>query len=65
MRRSAGDGLPTLALPSLAGSAGEAVDETALHYLLQHALAEKEEEESEEKRKWKKEAREGGGSRRR
>ena len=51
VRRSAGDGLPTLALPSLVGSA---VDETALHYLLQRALVEKE--EAEEKRKRKKEA---------
>ena len=33
VRRSSGDNLPTLALPVLAGSAGEAVDASSLRYL--------------------------------
>ena len=45
LRRSAGDCLPTLALPVLAGSAGEAVDARTLRFLLGRSLAEKEEEE--------------------
>ena len=38
LRHSSGDGLPTLALPSLAGSAGEAVDGAALSFLTAQAL---------------------------
>ena len=45
LRRSAGDSLPTLALPVLAGSAGEAVDARTLRFLLGRSLAEKEEEQ--------------------
>ena len=37
-------GVPSLALPLLAGEAGEAVDRTALSCLLQQSLLEKEEE---------------------
>ena len=44
LRRSAGDCLPTLALPVLAGSAGEPVDARTLRFLLDRSLAEEEEE---------------------
>ena len=44
-RCSSGDTLPTLALPALAGSAGEAVDSSALRFLT--ALAGQEEEGGE------------------
>ena len=43
--------VPTLALSVLAGSAGEAVDDRSLRFLLGRSLAEKEEEEEEEKRR--------------
>ena len=49
MRRSSGDSLPTLALPSLAGSAGEAVDSSALRFLTAQALEAKRKEEEQEK----------------
>ena len=52
-RHSSGDGLSTLALPSLAGGASEAVEETAFRFLLQRPLAEKEEKvvkEAEQKK---------------
>ena len=42
--------MPTLALPVLAGSAGEAVDDLSLRFLLGRSLAEQEEEE-EKRRK--------------
>ena len=42
-----GDGMPTLALPSLAGSAGEAVDGAALAFLTSRALAAQKEEEAQ------------------
>ena len=42
-RHPSGDGMPTLALPSLAGSAGEAVDGVALAFLTSRALAAQEE----------------------
>ena len=45
VRHSQGDLRPTLALPSLAWSAAEAVDSSALSFLLQWALLEKKEEE--------------------
>ena len=45
VRRSAGDGLPTLASPSLAGSAGEAVDAGTLSFLTAQALEAKRKEE--------------------
>ena len=38
MRRSAGDSLPTPCLPVLAGASGEAVDSSALSFLLQLAV---------------------------
>ena len=38
LRHSSGDGLPTLALPSLEGSAGEAVDGAALSFLTAQAV---------------------------
>ena len=41
-RHFSGDGLPQLALPSLAGVAGEAVDAAALAFLLSHSLAAQE-----------------------
>ena len=50
MRRSAGDNLPTLGLPVLAGMSGEAVDSSALSFftaqtlLLQKEAREKEQE---------------------
>ena len=40
-------GVSSLAMPVLAGAAGEAVDRTALSYLLQQSLAAKREEEEE------------------
>ena len=62
MRRSAGDGLPTLALPSLAWSEGEAVHSAALSFLLPRALMEKEAEAEEEGEKAEGgEGGEGGG----
>ena len=45
LRRSAGDSLPTLALPVLAGSAGEAVDSSSLRFLTAAALRQRKEEE--------------------
>ena len=45
VRRSSGDSLPTPALSSLAGSAGEAVDSSALRFLTALALEAKKEEE--------------------
>ena len=52
MRRSSGDNLPTLALPVLAGSAGEVVDSSSLRFLTASALkARREEEEEKEKEK--------------
>ena len=48
LRRSAGDSLPTLALPSLAGSAGEAVDSFSLRFLTAATLAARRKEEEEE-----------------
>ena len=45
LRRSAGDGLPQLATPSLASSASEAVDSATLAFLLSQSLAAKEQEE--------------------
>ena len=45
VRRSSGDNLPTLALPVLAGSAGEAVDARTLRFLLGRSLAERKEKE--------------------
>ena len=56
VRRSAGDGLPTLALPTLAWSEGEAVHSAALSFLLLRALMKKEEEAEEAQRKAKKTA---------
>ena len=62
VRRSSGDSLPTLALPSLAGSAGEAVDSSALRFVTARALEakrkEEEEEEEEERKKQEQEAKE-------
>ena len=56
MRRFAGAALPTLALPVLAGSAGEVVDSSSLRFLTASALkARREEEEEEEERKEEKE----------
>ena len=46
LRRSAGAGLPTLALPSLAGSAAEEVDSFSLRFLVAAALAARREEEA-------------------
>ena len=46
-RHSSGDGMPTLALPSLAGSAGEAVDGAALAFLTSRALAAQKEEKAQ------------------
>ena len=43
-------GVPSLAMPVLAGTAGEAVDRTALSYLLQQSLAATKEEEKEERK---------------
>ena len=45
MRRSSGDNLPTLALPVLAGSAGEVVDLSSLIFLTRSTLQLREEEE--------------------
>ena len=42
-------GVPSLAMPVLAGAAGEAVGRTALSHVLQQSLAAKEEEEEERK----------------
>ena len=47
-RASVVDGLPTFALPVLAGSAGEAIDSGALSSLLQQQLAARDEEEEKE-----------------
>ena len=44
-RHFSGDGLPQLAVPSLAGAAGEAVDAAALAFLLSQSLAAKEHED--------------------
>ena len=53
VRHSAGAGLPTLALPSLAGSAAEAVDTSALTFLLGQNLERQKMKDEEEKRKEK------------
>ena len=53
MRRSSGDNLPTLALPVLAGSAGEVVDSSSLRFLTASALKARREEEEERKKKEK------------
>ena len=45
LRRSAGDSLPQLVAPSLAGAAGEGVDSATLAFLLSQSLAAKEKEE--------------------
>ena len=50
VRRSSGDSLPILALPSLAGSAGEAVDSSTLRFLTASALEAKRKLEEEEKK---------------
>ena len=47
--------VPTLALSVLAGSAGEAVDDLSLRFLLGRSLAEKKEEEEEEEKRRKEE----------
>ena len=54
-RRFAGDGLPTLALPPLAGSAAEAVDASTLTFLLSRNLELQKEKDEEEKRREKEE----------
>ena len=55
-RRSAGNSLPTLALPVLAGSAGEVVDYSSLRFLTASALeARREEEERKQKERKDKE----------
>ena len=51
VRRSSGDNLPTLALPVLAGSAGEVVDSSSLRFLTASALKTRREEEEERKKK--------------
>ena len=53
VRRSSGDNLPTLALPVLAGSAGEVVDSSSLRFLTASALKARREEEEEERKKEK------------
>ena len=57
MRRSSGDSLPTLALPVLAGLAGEVVDSSSLRFLAASALKARREEKEKEKEKEKFEAR--------
>ena len=47
-RHFSGDGLPQLALPSLASAAGEAVDSATLAFLKRAALEERRKEEEEE-----------------
>ena len=49
LRRFAGDALPQLATPSLAGAAGEAVDGAALAFLLSQSLAAKQHEEQKKR----------------
>ena len=46
-----GAGVPSLAMPLLAGVAGEAVDDTALSYLLQQSFSEKKKMEEKKKRR--------------
>ena len=53
VRHFAGAGLPTLALPSLAGSAAEAVDASTLNFLLSQNLALQKKKDVEEKKKEK------------
>ena len=53
VRRSSGDSLPTLALPVLAGSAGEVVDSSSLRFFTASALKARREEEEKEKKKEK------------
>ena len=48
--------MPQLALPSLAGAAGEAVDAAALAFLLSQSLAAKEHEDRKKKEEEAKEA---------
>ena len=55
-RHSSGDGLPQLALPSLAGAAGEAVDAAALAFLISQSLAAKEHEDRKKREEEAKEA---------
>ena len=55
VRHSAGAGLPTLALPSLAGSAAEAVDASTLTFLLGQNLERQRKKDEEEKRREKEE----------
>ena len=50
VRRSAGNCLPTLALSSLAGSAGEEMDLSTLAFLTRSVLKTREEEEEEGKK---------------
>ena len=47
LRRSSGDGSPTLGLPVLAGASGESVDSSALSLLTAHTLEAKRKEEEE------------------
>ena len=47
VRRSAGDGLPTLGLPVLAGASGEAVDDSTLAFLTRVTLEERRKDEVE------------------
>ena len=49
VRHSSGDSLPQLAMPSLAGAAGEAVDSATLAFLLSQSLAAKEHEEQKKR----------------
>ena len=49
VRHSSGDSLPQLAMPSLAGAAGEAVDSATLAFLLSQSLAAKKHEEQKKR----------------
>ena len=55
-RHFSGDGLPQLAMPSLVGAAGEAVDAAALAFLLSQSLAAKEHEDQKKRQERAKEA---------
>ena len=55
-RHFSGDGLPQLAMQSLAGAAGEAVDAAALAFLLSQSLAAKEHEDRKKREEEAKEA---------
>ena len=50
-RRFSGDGLAQLAMPSLAGAAGEAVDAAALAFLISQSVAAKEHEDRRRRRR--------------